>query len=208
MAEQQSPTRKRPLVPALIAVVAALVTAAFIVVPQVGGEGSTGGTSTEAPADAGRDASSSEAATMARRMKDDPMALGRADAPVVLVEYSDFQCPFCGRFARTTAPVLIRKYVEKGTLRIEWRDFPYLGPESRVGARAGRAAAEQGRFWELHDAMYADQQPRTAGGSRSLTLRASLARPALTSIGSGRPWTAPPPTRPSSVTSTRDRPWA
>ena len=51
-----------------------------------------------------------------------------------------------------------------GTLRIEWRDFPYLGPESTTAAHAGRAAAAQGEFWEFHDAMYASSCRRTAAG--------------------------------------------
>lgn len=94
---------------------------------------------------------------------DDPMAMGDVDAPVVLIDYSDFQCPFCGKFARDTAPELVKKYVDKGVLRIEWRDFPYLGDDSWKGARAGRAAADQDKFWEFHDAMYADP-PKTNSG--------------------------------------------
>src|SRR5699024_5603667 len=73
-----------------------------------------------------------------RRDADDPMAIGDVDAPVVLIDYSDFQCPFCGKFARDTAPELIDEYVDEGILRIEWRDFPYLGDDSWKGARAGR----------------------------------------------------------------------
>jgi len=102
-------------------------------------------------------------AQLARREPDDPMAMGDADAPVVLIAYSEFQCPFCGKFARDTAPVLEQKYVEDGTLRIEYRDFPYLGKESMTAALAGRAAAAQRRFWQYHDAMYAHQLPPNSG---------------------------------------------
>lgn len=98
-----------------------------------------------------------------RRDDDDPMAMGAADAPVVLVNYSDFQCPFCGKFARDSHEKLVDKYVKDGTLRIEWRDFPYLGEDSRKAAKAGRAAAEQGKFWEFHDAYYADQPKSNSG---------------------------------------------
>ena len=90
-------------------------------------------------------------------------ALGDADAPVTMIEYSDFQCPFCGKFARDTEPGLIEKYVEDGTLRIEWRDFPYLGQESVNAALAARAAQEQGKFWEYHDLLYEDQGSRNSG---------------------------------------------
>ena len=92
---------------------------------------------------------------MARRIPDDPMAIGRPDAPVVLVEYADFRCPFCGLFSRETLPPLVGKYVGSGQLRVEWRDLPVFGAESSAAAVAGRAAAEQGRFWEFNKAVYA-----------------------------------------------------
>jgi protein-disulfide isomerase len=97
-----------------------------------------------------------------RRDPKDAAALGEVDAPVVMINYSEFQCPFCGKFARDTKPELM-KYVEDGTMRIEWRDFPYLGPESITSAKAAWAAGEQGKFWEFHDAMFEDQQPPNSG---------------------------------------------
>lgn len=151
--------RKSPLVPIIVAAVAALVLG---VVLLQGGEDEA-----DAPADAAP-ASASAAPPesweqLVRREPGDPMALGEPDAPVVMVAYSEFQCPFCGKFARDTEPVLVEEFVEDGTLRIEWRDFPYLGAESTVAARGGRAAAAQGRFWEFEEAMYADQLPPNSG---------------------------------------------
>ncbi|RSS53758.1 thioredoxin domain-containing protein [Streptomyces sp. WAC01280] len=92
----------------------------------------------------------------ARRDASDKLALGRADAPVVLIEYADFKCGYCGKFARDTEPVLVKKYVDEGTLRIEWRNFPIFGEESEAVARASWAAGQQGRFWEFHKAAYAE----------------------------------------------------
>ena len=123
-----------------------------------------------------------------RRIPDDPLALGDVDAPVLMVNFSEFQCPFCGKFARDTKPALM-EYVEDGTLRIEWRDFPYLGEESVTAAIAGRAAAEQGRFWEFHDAALrrpaaAEQRPR-----RTRTTSAAWPRrPGSTSSSSPPTW--------------------
>ena len=54
-------------------------------------------------------------------------------------------------------PKLVDKYVEDGTLRLEWRDFPYLGQESVNAALAARAAQDQGKFWEYHDLLYENQ---------------------------------------------------
>lgn len=90
-------------------------------------------------------------------------SLGDEDAPVTMVEYADFQCPFCGKFARDTEPELIEKYVEDGTLRIEWRDFPYLGQESANAAFAARAAQAQGEFWRYHELLYGNQGSVNSG---------------------------------------------
>lgn len=100
---------------------------------------------------------------LARRQAGDPLSIGNIDAPVVLVQYAEFQCPFCGKFARDTEPILVEKYVRDGTLRIEWRDFPYLGSESTIAALAGRAAANQDKFWQFHDALFANQFPPNSG---------------------------------------------
>nr|WSW67946.1 DsbA family protein [Streptomyces sp. NBC_00995] len=93
---------------------------------------------------------------LARRDADDKLALGRADAPVVLIEYADFKCGYCGKFARDTEPALVEKYVDAGTLRIEWRNFPIFGADSEAAARASWAAGQQNRFWEFHRAAYAE----------------------------------------------------
>ena len=57
----------------------------------------------------------------------------------------------------------MEKYVEDGTLRLEWRDFPYLGQESVSAALAARAAGEQGKFWEYHDLLYENQGSGNSG---------------------------------------------
>ena len=100
---------------------------------------------------------------LARRDPDDPMALGDVDAPVVMIEWSDFQCPFCASFALETMPDLVDDYVETGLLRFEWRDFPVLGADSLTAAMAGRAAAEQDAFFEMHDEIFEREWERNAG---------------------------------------------
>ncbi|WP_406382820.1 DsbA family protein [Streptomyces sp. NBC_01618] len=97
-----------------------------------------------------------ELAGLARRDAGDKLAQGRVDAPVVLIEYADFKCGYCAKFARDTEPALVKKYVDNGTLRIEWRNFPIFGAESEAAARAAWAAGQQGRFWQFHRAAYAE----------------------------------------------------
>ena len=89
----------------------------------------------------------------------DGQAKGKVDAPVVMVIYSDFACPFCTQFARNVEPEL-NKLVKEGTLRIEWRDLAQISETSPLAAQAGRAAAKQGKFWEFHDAVYAAADPQ------------------------------------------------
>nr|WP_079023823.1 DsbA family protein [Streptomyces odonnellii] len=96
-----------------------------------------------------------ELVKLARRDAADRLAVGRPDAPVVMVEYADFKCGYCGKFARDSEPALVKKYVGDGTLRIEWRNFPIFGNESEAAARASWAAGRQGRFWQFHAAAYA-----------------------------------------------------
>jgi len=89
----------------------------------------------------------------------DTQAKGKVDAPVVMVIYSDFACPYCTQFAQKVEPELA-DLVDQGTLRIEWRDLAQISPTSPLAAQAGRAAAKQGKFWEFHDAVYAAANPQ------------------------------------------------
>jgi len=163
LSSTSSTERNRLTVPVIVAVTLALITAVLFAIPNSADDAASGtGSSSQQPS-AQDGAGDGALADQARRVENDPMALGEVDAPVVMVSYADFQCTFCGKFARDTEPTLIREYVDKGILRIEWRDFPYLGEESRAAANAARAAAAQGKFWEFHDAMYSDQQPPNSG---------------------------------------------
>ncbi|MDO5668519.1 MAG: thioredoxin domain-containing protein [Corynebacterium sp.] len=89
-----------------------------------------------------------------RRDADDPFAVGALDAPVVISEFSDFECPFCSRFANTTEPALMDAYVDAGLVRFEWNDMPVNGPMAEDAAKAGRAAAAQGKFQEYKKVLF------------------------------------------------------
>src|SRR4051794_10018496 len=80
-------------------------------------------------------------------------SLGRPDAPVHLIVWSDFQCPACKAFADTNEPQLIRDYVTAGKLRLDYRDLVIIGPESAAAAAAARCADQQGKFWPYHDVL-------------------------------------------------------
>lgn len=86
---------------------------------------------------------------MARLDPADQTAVGSVDAPVVMVAYTDFQCPYCAKFTDGTLPQLMEKYVDTGQLRIEWRDLDLFGDTSKVAAHAAQAAAMQGKYVEF-----------------------------------------------------------
>ncbi|MGK5728627.1 DsbA family protein [Streptomyces sp. URMC 124] len=140
---------------AVLALVVAVV-AVGMAIGKSGGSGkrtpSASGTSSTDPMDPVF--AQAERAT-SRRQDGDPLALGRKDAPVVLVEYADYQCSYCGKFTRDSQPELIKKYVDEGVLRIEFRNFPIFGKDSERAARASWAAGRQGKFWQFHDEVYA-----------------------------------------------------
>ncbi|MFI2102215.1 DsbA family protein [Isoptericola sp. NPDC019693] len=98
---------------------------------------------------------------MARRDADDPLAAGPTDAPVSLVVYSDYQCPYCASWAAQTQPAML-EYAEAGDLRVEWRDLNVFGTASLTAARAAYAAGLQGHYPEYHDALFADGEHRPA----------------------------------------------
>lgn len=90
-------------------------------------------------------------------------ALGRPDAPVTMVEFSDYQCPYCRRFFEQTLPAIKKEYVDTGKLRYVFRDFPLdqIHPQARKAAEAAKCAGEQGRYWEMHDALFRNQDDLT-----------------------------------------------
>jgi protein-disulfide isomerase len=83
---------------------------------------------------------------------------GSATAPVVVVNFSDFGCPYCGSFARETEPVLEREYVRTGKVFFKYVPFVMgMFPNGQQAARASECSAEQGKFWAMHDLLYAKQ---------------------------------------------------
>ena len=90
------------------------------------------------------------------RPQPDGMAMGAKDAPVELVEYSDFQCPHCKTFADTFEPGFVERYVATGKVRFIYRPLTVIGPESDSDALAAYCAADQNKFWEYKDILFAN----------------------------------------------------
>lgn len=84
--------------------------------------------------------------------------LGNADAPVVITEYADYQCPACQTFDMVQFPDIVRQLVETGKVRWRYRDFPLNShPFARLAAHSAACADDQGRYWEQHASIYQGQ---------------------------------------------------
>ncbi|TSI19421.1 thioredoxin domain-containing protein [Brevibacterium aurantiacum] len=105
---------------------------------------------------------------------ENPLAEGPVDAPVTLVVFSDYQCPYCAAWSQDTLPEML-DYVDSGDLRIEWREVNVFGSASEQAAKAAYAAALQDKHWEFHDKLFAGGTPRPP---------ADLSPEALTSVAS------------------------
>lgn len=89
----------------------------------------------------------------------DGASRGSANARVVLLEFSDFECPFCGRHARDTAPQIERDYIATGKVRQVFRHYPIerIHPHAFKAAQTAECARQQGRFWEMHARLFSNQ---------------------------------------------------
>lgn len=89
---------------------------------------------------------------------DDPVR-GDPNAPITIIEFSDFQCPFCARFHVQTLPSLMEEYINTGKVNFVYRDFPIqsIHPNALPAAVAAECANEQGKYWEYHDTLFEKQ---------------------------------------------------
>jgi protein-disulfide isomerase len=96
--------------------------------------------------------------------------IGQENAPVVMVEYSDFQCRFCGQFREESFPGIFENYIETGKVLFIYRHYTILGPPSFRAAKASLCANEHGQFWPYHDYLFANQDESDSGAFSSSRL--------------------------------------
>ena len=80
--------------------------------------------------------------------------LGSENAPITLVEFGDYQCFFCNKFYHETEGSILKNYIETGKVKMIFKDFTIIGPDSVSAAHASHCANDQGKFWEYHDTLY------------------------------------------------------
>ena len=89
--------------------------------------------------------------------------LGRADAPVRMVEFADLQCPYCDEYAVQTLPTVVRDFVRTGEVSLRFENLSFIGPDSVTAGRAAAAAARQDRLWNFADLLYLNQGEENTG---------------------------------------------
>ncbi len=89
--------------------------------------------------------------------------LGSASATKYVVEFGDYQCPFCERFFMQTEPSIMQNYVDTGKARFYFLDFQFLGPDSQTLGQGAWCANDQGKYYEYHDYIYSNQGQENSG---------------------------------------------
>ncbi len=112
---------------------------------------------------AGAQTAPSPAAPANITLKPNTPYLGNASAKVTVVEYADYECPFCEQWFKTVWPDLKAKYVDTGKIKFVYQDFAFLGPDSNTASEAAHCAADQNMFWQYHDYLFNNQGAEGSG---------------------------------------------
>src|SRR3989344_1617062 len=162
--------KNKMLIPASIIVAGLLI--AFAVMYTLGNSG------VQAPRGKDNIANTNPAVADILKIREGDFVLGDPKAKVLYIEYGDFQCPYCGVFYKTIEPQIVSQYVEQGKVAFVWRDFAFLDTingiergESHMSAEAARCAGEQGKFWEYHDKLFANQKGENQGAFAAAKLK-------------------------------------
>ncbi len=135
-----------------VATVALILILAVVAFKGNSGSGTTGGA--VVPSLGGADPTPSVPVDMESLLDDDAVR-GDADAPVTIVEWSDYECPFCAKFYSETESLINEQYVKTGKVKLVYRDFPLsFHANAQKAAEAAECAGEQDKYWEMHDMIF------------------------------------------------------
>lgn len=154
MEEQTTKTSNSLGVPVAIVVAGVIIAAALFF--RTGGNAPTNqqAVASRAPAVAGE-----QIINVDVKINDNDPFLGKADAPVTMVEFSDFQCPFCKQYHDTTFQKIKQTYIDTGKVKYVFKDFPLsqIHPRAQASSEAAQCAYDQGKFWEYGDILFKNQ---------------------------------------------------
>src|SRR3989338_10732545 len=149
----------------IVVLIAALIGASFVSGYIIGGSGNTiTGAAVQQPSaqqptvTTAPSQPSAPSPTVQVSADDDPVK-GDPNSPVEIIEFSDFQCPFCSRWYSDALPQIQKEYIDTGKVKLVYRDFPLssIHPQATPAAEAAECAKEQGKFWEFHDKIFQNQ---------------------------------------------------
>jgi protein-disulfide isomerase len=160
-AEQAATRRRRLMLFFGILASAAVVLVVAVLVSQSGTEADT---------------TPDERVAMFDGIPQDGTLLGASDAPVVVEEYADLQCPFCAEFATDELPAIVADYVRPGRVQLDLKVLTFLGEDSVEAGRFAAAAAQQDRQWQFTEAFYGDQGAENTGYVTEEFLRDTAAK--------------------------------
>ncbi len=165
--EKETVTLKKSTLQLVAVFVIALIIGGFIgysIAPK--GAAGTTGTTQQPPAQGNENPPNQQPSVDMQALVDDDPSFGDKNAKVVVVEFSDFQCPFCRRFYVQTLSQLEQEYISTGKVLFVYRDFPLssIHPAAQKSAEAAECADEQGKFREMHDVLF-EEQNKLGGGT-------------------------------------------
>jgi protein-disulfide isomerase len=161
---QAAATQRRRRLMTLGAVLAAAAVVVVVAIAVSGGGGDDASDRPQAAQTAsGAIPGQKESAEMLAGIPQKGIYLGKADAPVRLVEFADLQCPICREYSLQSLPQLVQDYVRTGKVRMEFRNLSFLGPDSITAGRAAAAAAQQNKLWNFADVLYYNQGEENSG---------------------------------------------
>src|SRR3989344_3154008 len=135
-----------------------------------GGSGSGAGLAPEQGSGSGSGAGTQGSVQMKALLEGAAATFGDPNAPIIMVEYSDYQCPFCRSWFNSAKSQLDSEYIETGKVLFVYKDFPLsFHPMAQPYAEAARCAGEQGKYWEFHDKIFEEQNKFGSGRISNLT---------------------------------------
>ncbi len=112
----------------------------------------------------GADKGAAQAIKNVQVSADDDSYMGDKSAPVKMIEFSDYQCPFCRTFWKETFPSIKRDYIDTGKVVFIYRDFPLsFHPAAHISAQSAQCAGDQGKYWEMQDKIFGEQDKKGSG---------------------------------------------
>lgn len=175
MAEERKITSfTTPILVALLVVAAFLVGAFFTKIQYL--EKGKGGTAQVSPTPAEvAEQPAVLGAEQIAKLTETGQVLGEEKAEVMMVEFSDFQCPFCARYAKETFPQIGKEYIKTGKVRYIFHHFPLSFHQyAQKAAEASECAGEQGKFWEMHDKIFENQEKISVADLKKYALELGL----------------------------------